>query len=169
MCFLYILTCVYLLFKKRTTFTWLKNLLDPYLSLCFPTENLREEWHLPLHSNSMFSVKLAILTCNKHCQYRDCALLQWQRRAGSGTECSLGWMVVLQAPGKLLSQYHFQYVVFSEALTKKKLRLKHSLFTIFNYLFLIIINYCCSIFLFQVILQAENWNSWGFIWQVPEY
>lgn len=98
----------------------LKNSHDPDLSLCFRTENLQGELHLPLLSSSMFAVKLAIATCNKRCQYRGRALLQWQRRAGSGIECSLGWMVVLQAPGKLLSQYHSQYVVFSEALTKKR-------------------------------------------------
>lgn len=65
--------------------------------------------------SSTFSVKPVIVTCNKHCRYRDRALSQWQRRAGSEIGCSLGWMVVLQAPGKLLSQYHFQYVAFSEA------------------------------------------------------
>jgi len=53
-----------------------QNLLDHYLSLYYPTENLKEERRRPLFSNSMFSVKLGIATCNKRCQYRDRALLQ---------------------------------------------------------------------------------------------
>lgn len=136
-----------------------QNLLAPHLSLHFPTENLREECQLPLHSNSMFSVNPATVTCNKRCQCRDRALSRWQRRARSGIECSLGWMVVLQAPGKLLSQYHFQYVVFSEALMgKKKHRLKHRLYTNFQLLISHYYKLLWLNFFPQVILQAENWT-----------
>lgn len=145
--------------RKCSKITWTTiQSLDPYLSLSFSAENLKEDWHLPLHSNSMFSLKLAIATCNKRCQYRDRALLQWQRHAGSGIECSLGWMVVLQAPGKLSSQYHFQYVVFLEALTKKDAYVKTQLFH--NFQLFMSHYYRYWFLLFQ--MKAETWNSWGY-------
>lgn len=59
-------------------------------------------------------------TCSRRCRCRGRAPSRWQTRAGSGSGCSLGWRVVLQAPGKLLSQYHCQCVVFSEALMREK-------------------------------------------------
>lgn len=147
---------VYFLKSVLKKFTCPKNLLDPDFSLCFRTENLQGELHLPLLSSPMFAVKLAIATCNKRCQYRDRALLQWQRRAGSGIECSLGWMVVLQAPGKLLSQYHFQYVVFSEALKKKKKKdaqVKTQSFCNFEWL---ISHYC------KLLLLKVSYSKWYF-------
>lgn len=113
--------CGYLLFKRVLS----SHDSKPPWPSCFMTFPYWEFWRrMTAGFALMCSVTAAIATCNKHCQCRDHAPSQWQRHAGSGIGCSLGWMVVLQAPGKLLSQYHFQCGVFSEALMREKEKIK---------------------------------------------
>lgn len=58
-------------------------------------------------------------TCNRHSQCKGCEPGQWQKHAESETGCFSGWMVVLQAPGKLLSQCHSQCAASSGATRKQ--------------------------------------------------